>query len=109
LSFEPHIIDQKPGIKQASYRPEVAWYLDRDVVVARTIEDIDQKAKTGKYPCYLIPYAKDLLPIINYLSQRYKYELIAGVQGQRTKDGKFLRAGMRPYLIFDLQSKADNR
>jgi len=107
LSFEPHIIDQKPGIKQASYRPEVAWYLDRDVVVARTLEDIEQKAKTGKYPYYLIPRVDALTPLINQLAQRYKYDYVPGKQAKRTKDGKFLEIGMYSYMIFDLTSKPD--
>lgn len=105
LSFEPHTIDQKPGIKQASYRPEIAWYLDRDIVVANTIEDIKQKARTGKYPCYLIPRVEVLMPLINQLARQYKYDYIPGKQGKRTKDGKFIEAGMYPYMIFDLTGK----
>jgi hypothetical protein len=105
LSFEPHVIDQKPGVKQASYRPEVAWYLDRDIVVARTIEEIDQKAKTGKYPYYLIPRAEALMPLINQLAQRYKYDYIPGREDKKTKKGEFLEAGMYPYMIFDLSSR----
>jgi hypothetical protein len=106
LSFEPHIIDQKPGVKQASYRPEIAWYLDRDIVVARTIEDIDQKAKTGKYPYYLIPRVEALTPLINQLAQRYKFDYAPGKEGKTTKKGEFLEVGMYPYMIFDLTSKS---
>jgi hypothetical protein len=120
LSFEPHIIDQKPGVKEASYRPEVAWYLDREIVVAavirnrkvivsETIEDIKQKAGTGKYPYYLVPLANYSSALINQLTRQYEFERVLGVRGERTKDGKFLRVGMQSYMIFDLQSKAADR
>ncbi|MHC4122214.1 MAG: ArnT family glycosyltransferase [Planctomycetota bacterium] len=115
LSFEPFIIDQHKA-KQASYRPEVAWYLDRDIVPIRkiengkilvneTIEQIREMAKTGKYPYYLIPYMKELSRLINGLAQFYQYEIREGEQGERTKDNKFLKQGMYPYIIFDLNSK----
>lgn len=54
LSFESFVVDQHEA-KGAFYRPEIGWYLDRDIVVARSVSDIREKAKTGKYPCYLIP------------------------------------------------------
>lgn len=109
LSFEPHIIDQKPGVKQASYRPEIAWYLDRDIVVARTLAEIEQQAKTGKFPYYLIPQAKQLRPLISRLTQRYTYQYVPGSAGERTKDDRFLKVGMMPYMIFDLHSKVTER
>jgi len=72
LSLESHIIDQFPGIKAASYRPEIAWHLDRDIVVAgniiiidsknnvkinipQALADIENKAETGEFTCYLAP------------------------------------------------------
>lgn len=105
LSFEPFIIDQKSGVKQASYRPEMAWYLDRDIVVARTIEEIQQASKTGKYPFYLIPAVDKLQPLIKQLRERYDFQYIYGNPGERTRNGKFLKAGMMPYMIFDLRSQ----
>jgi hypothetical protein len=109
LSFEPHIIDQKPGIKQASYRPEVAWYLDREIVQATTFEEIQKHAATGKYPYYLVPNVAELQPLIKQLQNQYRLEAyIAGNPGE-TKNGKFYRAGMMPYMIFDISSKTASR
>lgn len=105
LSFEPFIVHQHES-KGAFYRPEIAWYLDRDIVVARTLPELEQQAKTGNYPYYLIPRAQELMPLINQLAKQYKYQYIPGVSGETTKDGKFLKAGMMPYMIFDLRSKA---
>ncbi|MHC4705475.1 MAG: glycosyltransferase family 39 protein [Planctomycetota bacterium] len=53
LSFEPFVVDQHEA-KGAFYRPEIGWYLDRDIVVARGFADVQEKAKTGKYPYYLV-------------------------------------------------------
>ena len=109
LSFEPHIIDQKPGIKQASYRPEVAWYLDREIVQATSFEEIQKRAATDKYPYYLVPNVAELQPLIKQLQNQYRLEAyIAGNPGE-TKNGKFYRAGMMPYMIFDISSKAASR
>jgi len=116
LSWEPFIVYQHKA-KGAFYRPEVAWHLDREIVqagivknrklmVAETLKDIEQKAGTGKYPYYLIPELKPLMPLIIQLAQRYQvYKQIPGEQGE-SRDGKFLRAAMMPYVIFDLSSKA---
>ncbi|RKY08095.1 MAG: hypothetical protein DRP56_04685, partial [Planctomycetota bacterium] len=112
LSFEAFVVNQNKA-KGGFYRPEIAWYLDREIVqagvienrrilVTETIKDIETKAATGRYPYYLIPAVKPLEPILGALAQKYKYEAIKGVQGERTKDGKFLKAGMTSYLIFDL-------
>lgn len=107
LSYEDFIVKQHKS-KGGFYRPEIAWYLDRDIVPARSIDKIKNLAATGKYPCYLVPYAKDLLPFINQLTKLYKYEYITGTAGEKTKDGKFFRAGIMPYMIFDLSSQAGN-
>jgi hypothetical protein len=53
LSFESFVVNQHAA-KGAFYRPEIGWYLDRPIVVARGLADIQEKAKTGKYPYYLI-------------------------------------------------------
>jgi len=103
LSYEDFIVNQHKS-KGGFYRPEIAWYLDRDIVPARSLDEIKSFAATGRYPCYLVPYAKDLLPFINQLTKLYKYEYITGTAGEKTKDGKFFRAGMMPYMIFDLSS-----
>lgn len=41
--------------KGGHYRPEIAWYLDRDIEQATTLTEIQSLAGTGKYPYYLIP------------------------------------------------------
>jgi len=101
LSFEGFIVNQHP-VKGPHYRPEIAWYLDREIIVAQTIEDIKLKAKTGRYPYYLIPLTNYTSSLINQLAKQYKYNHIPGEESVITKDGKFLKAGMMPYLIFDL-------
>ena len=103
LSFEDFIINQHPA-KGAFYRPEIAWHLDRDIVAARTLEEIERQAKTGRYPYYLIPQVQELMPLINQLALHYKYEYILGDPGE-LRDGKFYKAGMLPYMIFDLGRK----
>ena len=103
LSYEAFLVNQHK-VKGAHYRPEIAWYLDREIVPARTIKEITQKAATGKYPYYLIPNAEQLRPLTDQLTRRYKYQYVSGNQGETTKDGKFLKAGMMSYFIFDLNS-----
>ena len=103
LSYEDFIVNQHPA-KGAFYRPEIAWHLDRDIVTARTIEEIERQSKTGRYPYYLIPRAQELMPLINQLSRQYKYEYVSGDPGEM-RNGNFYKAGMLPYLIFDLNSK----
>jgi phage-related protein len=115
LSFEPFVIDQKPGVKQASYRPEVAWHLDRDIEVARTLTEIEEKKQTGNYPVYLMPLNHQdtkledyLLRLNDELRKRYMGVHINAVDGgEVTKEGKFLRVGMPTYMIFDLRSEDD--
>jgi len=110
LSFEDFIVNQHKS-KGGFIRPEIAWYLDREIDTARTLQEIQEKAKTGNYPYYLMPmayYDQQTAKYLNQLSvqlrQIYKFEYVSGVAGVRTKDGKFLKAGMNPYMIFDLTS-----
>ncbi|MBC8482073.1 MAG: glycosyltransferase family 39 protein [Planctomycetes bacterium] len=114
LSFEDFIVNQGDRAKIPFYRPEVAWYLDREVVPAKTLSEIEEQSKTGKYPYYLMPLANHNGKVSAYLAQlsdqlrkQYQYEYIAGEPGEVTKDGKFLKAGMFPYMIFDLTSRID--
>ena len=102
LSFEDFIVNQNEA-KGGFYRPEIAWYLDREIVSAQSLADIEKLAATGEYPYYLILQATETMPLINELAKKYKYEYVAGVEGE-SKSGKPLRAGMMPYFIFDLQS-----
>ncbi|MHC4756438.1 MAG: hypothetical protein ACYTBP_14990, partial [Planctomycetota bacterium] len=107
LSFEDFIVNQHKS-KGAFCRREIAWYLDREIVPAGNLQDIQNFAATGKYPYYLIPHIKQLMPLINQMKQRYRFEYVPGEKGERTKDNKFLKAGMVPYLIFDLNDTTAN-
>ncbi len=104
LSFEPLIVHQHKA-KGAFYRPEIAWYLDRDIVQANTLEQVQEYAKTGNFPYYLVPAVDGLAPLIKPLQKKYEFQYIPGVESETTKDGKFLKAGMYPYMIFNLNSK----
>lgn len=107
LSFETFKVKQHPA-KGEHYRPEVAWYLDRETVQATALSEIQKQAQTGRFPCYLMPttyYDKEtsayLAKLSNELQQRYKVEAYLPAD-----PGGPNRAPMLPYLIFDLQSKA---
>jgi hypothetical protein len=111
LSFEDFIVNQHPA-KGAFYRPEIAWHLDRDIVPAQTLTEIEQQAKTGNFPYYLIPathynrkVADYLAQLIKQLQQRYKIEEYIPNDPGETRDGKFYKASMTPYFIFDLTGK----
>ncbi len=105
LSFEDLVVNQHP-VKGPHYRPEYAWYLDREIVPARTLKQVQVYAATGQYPYYLVPFTNYTASLIRELTKQYKYQQIPGRDGQATKDGKFVRAGMYTYLIFDLTSSA---
>ncbi|MFA5238459.1 MAG: glycosyltransferase family 39 protein [Phycisphaerae bacterium] len=103
LSLEDFIVNQHP-VKGAFYRPEVAWYLDREIVKASTLAEVLEYAKTGRYPYYLIPAVKETEPFISQLTQYFKYQYVPGDPGEM-KNGKFYKAAMMPYMIFDLTRK----
>jgi hypothetical protein len=111
LSFDNFTVNQHP-VKGPHYRPEIAWYLDREIESAQSINDIKEKAATGQYPFYLLPTighnkktTLHLQQLRNGLEKRYKlFTYIPGQPSKKTKDGKFLRAGMSAYIIFDLNS-----
>jgi hypothetical protein len=110
LSFDPFVVDQHES-KGAFYRPEVAWYLDREITPAAKLEEIISAAKTGKYPFYLMPLSVGdpqvdayLTNLSKQLGQLYKYEYIPGCSGEIDKKGRFLKAGMPNYILFDLQN-----
>jgi hypothetical protein len=105
LSFEDHVVNQHP-VKGPHYRPEVAWYLDREIVPARTLQQVQFYAATGEYQHYLVPFTNYTASLVRELSKQYRYQQIPGQDGEATKDGKFVRAGMYTYLIFDLTSSA---
>jgi 4-amino-4-deoxy-L-arabinose transferase-like glycosyltransferase len=110
LSFDPFIVAQHPS-KGAFYRPEIAWYLDREITQATKLEEITSAAKTGKYPFYLMPLSMGdqrtdayLANLSRQLQQLYKYEYIPGWPGETDSKGRFLKAGMPNYVLFDLQN-----
>lgn len=104
LSFEHFIVNQHKA-KGAFYRPEIAWYLDRDVTQAQSLQEVQDYAKTGLYPYYLVPRVGQLQPLINQLNQQYKvYTYLPGQEGEK-KNGKFFKAGMMDYIVFDLSEK----
>ncbi|HBG28865.1 MAG: hypothetical protein A2Y10_16840 [Planctomycetes bacterium GWF2_41_51] len=104
LSFEDFIVNQNEA-KGGFIRPEIAWHLDRRIVSAQSYNEVKQFASTGKYPVYICPAVSELKPLMDQLVQDYPYEVVPGVNGERTKDGKFLKAGMYPYVIFNLKEK----
>jgi len=105
LSFENLKVQQHKA-KGSHYRPEIAWYLDREVVQATTLAEIQKYAQTGRFPYYLMPgtvYDRETATYLNKLSnelqQRYKMTYIPPDLGGKD------RAPMFPYLIFDLNSQ----
>lgn len=110
LSFDPFIVDQHES-KGAFYRPEIAWYLDREIIHAVKLDEITEAAKTRKYSFYLMPLSVGdpqadayLNNLSRQLQQLYKYEYIPGVSGEMDKRGRFRKAGMSSYILFDLQN-----
>lgn len=112
LSFESFTVNQHES-KGVFYRPEIAWYLDREIEPAQNISDIENKAATGQYPFYLLPTighnkqtTLHLRRLLSELEKRYKlFTYVPGQPFKKTKDGKFLEAGMPAYMIFDLRSR----
>ena len=105
LSFETLKVEQHKA-KGSHYRPEIAWYLDREVVQATTLSEIQKYAQTGKFPYYLMPgtyYSREaseyLAKLSSELQKRYKMTYIPQDPGGPGK------APMLPYLIFDLNSR----
>jgi len=107
LSFEDFIVNQHKS-KGGFYRPEYAWYLDREIVQARTLAEVQKYAETDRFPYYLVPAVDQLSPLIGQLQKHYKlFKYIPGNPGE-TKNGKFYRAGMMSYMIFDLTTVVPN-
>ena len=107
LSFESFIFDQHRA-KKAGYRPEVAWYLDREVVSVTNVEEIQKHAQTGRFRYYLMPathYDRRAVPYLTALSKQLeqRYGKPRSIQGD---PGGPSKAPMLPYLIFDLSSNS---
>jgi len=102
LSYESFVRSQHP-VKGPHVRPEVAWYLDRRIVQARSWEEI-QRYAAGDCRYYLIPAVGRLSKLVNRLERTYRPEYIPAVAPTKTEDGRRLNIGMPPYMIFDLKS-----
>jgi len=111
LSFDPFIVNQHEA-KGAFYRPEVAWYLDRDIVPTQRLDEIEKLATTGEYPYYISQIEHRSSEAVKYLAQlnyqlNQKYNLVMRVPGRKgevNERGKVVQAWMPTYLIFDLQN-----
>ena len=104
LSFNPHRVRQNEA-KGAFYRPEVAWYLNREIDQAATPQQITAAADTGRYPFYLIqvpprshPYYQQIMTLIQFLQARYPVERFEG-DPDMAGDIRY----SQPHLLFDLQ------
>ena len=73
LTFKDFSIKQNEA-KPAFYRPEYAWYLDREMVVAHTMAEVREKAQTGQFPYYFIP-ATDQPPYRLYVEKNAREQL----------------------------------
>ena len=62
LGFKDFSIQQTEA-KLAHCRPEYAWYLDRPVVKAQRVEDIQTQAAGGRFSYYFIPDCDQPYPI----------------------------------------------
>lgn len=101
LSFEPLMYDQHK-YKAASTQCEIAWYLDRQIHTAQTIYEVLEKAKTGKYPYYLIPYIPQTNQIVQELRKKFESEFIQGQPRISNKYGFTYKGGMLNYFLFNL-------
>ncbi|MCK5225175.1 MAG: hypothetical protein KAQ89_00500 [Planctomycetes bacterium] len=105
LSFESFIRTQNK-VKGPHYRPEIAWYLDRDITVAQSVEAIKQKAKTGKYPYYLMPltrYDRQMSAYLSKLSSELRKSYNATyIDSEPSSPGK---VGMPSYMVFNLKER----
>jgi hypothetical protein len=107
-SLEGFIVDQHES-KGAFIRPEIAWYLDRPIVQATSIEEIEEVRKEGATH-YLLPLqvpqeqAMAFQRLAQYLQQRYRQVGYYPPQrGRRDRRDRFVEAGVAGYALFDLR------
>jgi hypothetical protein len=101
LTYRQYVIQDHPN-KIAHYRPELAWYLDRPMVVARTLEEIERQEATGKFTYYLAEVPLTPQPLIDQLTARYAHEFIKGVAYQPEP---LDIAGLNDQMLFDLRAR----
>jgi len=96
---------------ERSLQMEIRRILRDDLPVV--LGEIEQKRQTGRFPCYLVPgqlyhprlgpaLALYLMGLNAELQKRYPTLVSAPGQKGETKYGKFFKAGMRPYFVYDL-------
>jgi hypothetical protein len=92
-------------------RPEVAWYVDRPLQLIYG-RDVVERARATGATHYLMPAiagSRQAPPImqetVKALARRCKVVQVFEYQkGQRGPEGRFYRAGMMPYILFDLHT-----
>jgi hypothetical protein len=124
LSFLSYEFNQKPGVKAAGLRPEVAWYLDREIDVSHDLDEIDRLARSGKYSYYLAPAAYPRVEVATQLARllpelRKRYRVVFSYPEIRDekrqlpwfpREPRYLRPyrdGMLPHQLFDLRERID--
>jgi tetratricopeptide (TPR) repeat protein len=100
LTYQSYYMPQFAG-KLVHLRPEVAWYLDRNMEASQSFEDVQQKAATGHYPFYLVDVSQAPQQLVDQLKARYPYRFI---QGSSFHQKPHLVAGISDQLIFELRS-----
>ena len=98
VSYQSFLITQHPS-KGPMPRPEVAWYLDRQIVEAQSLQAVEAQARTGA-PIYLIPYIRQLEPLLIQLRHRYQWQYIPPDQVVPQSSSAL------PYMLFFLQKSA---
>ncbi|HXT01139.1 MAG TPA: hypothetical protein VN915_10720, partial [Elusimicrobiota bacterium] len=77
LTYYDYFVQEYPD-KPGLYRPEVAWYLDRPMSVARTLDEVAARAATGFYPFYLVDMEMAPPALLQALKARYPFEYVQG-------------------------------
>jgi len=105
LSFESFVVEEHPA-KGSHYRPQIAWYLDREIVEARSFAEVQAQARTGRFRYYLIPAVRQLGPLLRQLVQKYEIadqvKAVQPVPGLPIDPDMPMNRGMLPYVVLDL-------
>jgi len=99
LSYHSYLIKNTP-YQAAHYRPEIAWYLDREIRAATTVDQVKSNATSGRFPYYLVPAG---IPVARILMRDYSYEFF---QGHPYQEGPPSVTGFPNHILFDLRYHA---
>lgn len=77
LSYNSYYYQDHP-YKPAFYRPEIAWSLDRSIVIATTAAEVDHAAADKQFSFYLVEVPDAPMALVEDLKTRYPYELFKG-------------------------------